>query len=100
AKELPPKTESVAYCEMEPAQAALYREVLEQSRKKVYDSIDKVGFGRSRVSILAALMRLRQVCCDPRLLKLPPGTALPPSAKLARFEALVDDLVAEGHRAL
>jgi len=100
AKELPPKTETVAYCEMEAAQAALYREVLEQSRRKVYDSIDKHGFGKSRVSILAALMRLRQVCCDPRLLKLPPGTALPPSAKLLRFEALVDDLMAEGHRAL
>jgi SNF2 family DNA or RNA helicase len=59
-----------------------------------------VGFKRSRVSILAALMRLRQVCCDPRLLKLPPGTLLPPSAKLERFQELVDDLVAEGHRAL
>ena len=75
AKDLPPKTETVAYCEMEPGQAALYREVLEESRRKVYDSIEKVGFKRSRVSILAALMRLRQVCCDPRLLKLPPGDA-------------------------
>ncbi|MBL8952401.1 MAG: DEAD/DEAH box helicase, partial [Myxococcaceae bacterium] len=100
AKDLPPKTETVTFCEMEPGQAALYREVLDESKKKVYDHIDKMGFNRSRVSILAALMRLRQVCCDPRLLKLPPGTALPPSAKLARFSELVDDLVAEGHRAL
>jgi superfamily II DNA or RNA helicase len=100
AKDLPPKTESVAYCEMDPGQAALYREVLEESRRKVYESIEKVGFKRSRVSILAALMRLRQVCCDPRLLKLPPGTLLPGSAKLERFMELTDDLVAEGHRAL
>ena len=100
AKDLPPKTETVAYCEMEPGQASLYREVLEESRRKVYDSIEKVGFKRSRVSILAALMRLRQVCCDPRLLKMPPGTLLPPSAKLARFNELVTDLVEEGHRAL
>jgi hypothetical protein len=100
AKDLPPKTEVVAWCEMDPGQAALYREVLEQSRSKVQDSIGRVGFARARVSILAALMRLRQVCCDPRLLKLPPGTALPPSAKLERFFAMVDDLVAEGHRAL
>jgi superfamily II DNA or RNA helicase len=100
AKDLPPKTESVAWCEMEPGQAALYREVLDESRRKVHDSIEKVGFKRSRVSILAALMRLRQVCCDPRLLKLPPGTLLPSSAKLERFMQLVDDLVAEGHRAL
>ena len=100
AKDLPPRTETVAYCEMEPGQAALYREVLEESRRKVYDTIDKVGFAKSRISILAALMKLRQVCCDPRLLKLPPGTLLPPSAKLERFGDLVDDLVAEGHRAL
>jgi len=100
AKDLPPKTESVAYCEMDPGQAALYKEVLSETRRKVYDTIEKVGFKRSRVSILAALMRLRQVCCDPRLLKLPPGTLLPPSAKLERFQELVDDLVAEGHRAL
>jgi SNF2 family DNA or RNA helicase len=100
AKDLPPKTETVAWCEMEPGQAALYAEVLEESRRKVFDTIEKVGFNRSRVSILAALMKLRQVCCDPRLLKLPPGTALPPSAKLSRFGDLVDDLVSEGHRAL
>jgi len=100
AKDLPPKTETVAYCEMEPAQAALYREVLDESRAKVQESIQKVGFKRARVSILAALLRLRQVCNDPRLLKLPGTSSLPPSAKLQRFDELVDDLLAEGHRAL
>jgi superfamily II DNA or RNA helicase len=100
AKDLPPKTEMVAYCEMEDVQAALYREVLEESRRKVYDTIEKVGFNRSRVSILTALMRMRQVCCDPRLLKMPGGTINAPSAKLERFGELVDDLIAEGHRAL
>jgi SNF2 family DNA or RNA helicase len=100
ARDLPPKTETIAYCELLPAQAALYREVLEETRRKVYASIDKLGFSRSRISILAALMRLRQVCCDPRLLKLPPGTPQPPSAKLERFGELVQDIVAEGHRAL
>lgn len=100
ARDLPPKTESIAWCEMEPGQAAFYREVLEQGRRKVYDSIEKFGFKRSRVSILAALMRLRQVCCDPRLLKLPSDTSLPPSAKLERFGQLVEELVAEQHRAL
>lgn len=100
AKDLPPKTEVVTWVDMDPGQAALYREVLEESKRKVYDSIDKVGFNKSRISILAALMRLRQVCCDPRLLKLPPGTQLPPSGKLQRFGELVDELTREGHRAL
>jgi hypothetical protein len=100
AKDLPPKTEVVTWVDMEPGQGALYREVLEESRRKVYESIDKVGFNKSRISILSALMRLRQVCCDPRLLKLPPQTMLPPSAKLERFGELVDELVKENHRAL
>ena len=100
AKDLPPKTEVVTWVDMEPGQAALYKEVLEESKRKVYDSIDKVGFAKSRISILSALMRLRQVCCDPRLLKLPPGAGMPPSAKLTRFAELVDELVKEDHRAL
>lgn len=99
AKDLPPKTEVVTWVDMDPGQAALYREVLEESKRKVYESIDKVGFNKSRISILSALMRLRQVCCDPRLLKLP-GTIMPPSAKLQRFGELVDELTREGHRAL
>ncbi|MEW5740974.1 MAG: SNF2-related protein [Myxococcota bacterium] len=100
AKDLPPKTEVVTWVDMDPGQAALYREVLEESKRKVYESIDKVGFAKSRISILSALMRLRQVCCDPRLLKLPPGTQLPPSGKLQRFGELVEELTREGHRAL
>ncbi len=100
AKDLPPKTEVVTWIEMDAPQAALYREVLEESRRKVYDTIDKMGFNKSRISILSALMKLRQVCCDPRLLKMPAGTALPPSAKLERFDELVEELIREGHRAL
>ncbi len=100
AKDLPPKTEVITWVDMDPGQAALYKEVLEESRRKVYDQIEKQGFNKSRMSILSALMRLRQVCCDPRLLKLPPGTQLPPSAKLVRFQELVDELTREGHRAL
>ncbi len=100
AKDLPPKTEVVTWVDMDAGQAALYREVLEDSRRKVYDSIDKIGFAKSRISILSALMKLRQVCCDPRLLKLPPGTVLPPSAKLERLDELVEELIREGHRAL
>lgn len=100
ATDLPPKTEVVTYVEMDPGQAALYREVLEESRTKVFNSIDKVGFARSRISILAALTRLRQVCCDPRLLKFPPDFQAPPSGKFERFGELVDELIREDHRAL
>ncbi|MDX2013780.1 MAG: DEAD/DEAH box helicase [Myxococcaceae bacterium] len=100
AKDLPPKTEVVTWVDMDAGQQALYREVLQETKRKVYDQIEKQGFNKSRISILSALMRLRQVCCDPRLLKMPPGTQLPASAKLERFGELVDELVREGHRAL
>ncbi len=100
AKDLPPKTEVVTWVDMDAGQQALYREVLEETKRKVYDQIEKQGFNKSRMSILSALMRLRQVCCDPRLLKVPPGTALPSSAKLERFSELTDELIREGHRAL
>ncbi|MBE2250959.1 MAG: DEAD/DEAH box helicase [Myxococcus sp.] len=100
AKDLPPKTEVVTWVDMDAGQQALYREVLQETKRKVYDQIEKQGFNKSRISILSALMKLRQVCCDPRLLKLPPGTQLPGSAKLERFGELVDELVREGHRAL
>jgi superfamily II DNA or RNA helicase len=99
AKDLPPKTEVVTWVDMDVDQAALYREVLEESKRKVYDSIDKVGFNKSRISILSALMKLRQVCCDPRLLKMPIDN-MPPSAKLIRFQELVDEVSREGHRML
>jgi SNF2 family DNA or RNA helicase len=100
AKDLPPKTEVITWVDMEPGQQALYREVLQETKRKVYDQIEKQGFNKSRISILSALMRLRQVCCDPRLLKMPPGTVLPASAKLDRFGELVDELIREDHRAL
>ncbi len=100
AKDLPPRTDSVLPVELSAGQQAIYREMLETARNRVQSIIDAVGFKKARISILAELLRLRQVCCDPRLLKLPPGTRLPPSAKLEAFGELVKDLVGEGHRAL
>ena len=98
--DLPPKTEVVTWVEMDAAQAALYREVLAESKRKIYESIDRKGFSRSRISILAALTRLRQVCCDPRLLKTAPTGPMPPSAKYSRFFELVEEIIGESHRAL
>jgi hypothetical protein len=91
AADLPPKTETVAYCEMEPAQAALYREVLEESRAKVQESIQKVGFKRARVSILAALLRLRQVC------QSAPSLPAAFAGQASALRELTEDLIAEGH---
>src|SRR5207247_1314260 len=68
AKELPPKTEVVQYCEMTHEQQRLYHEVLTTCRRQVFTEVEQRGIERSQVSILTALLRLRQVCCHPELL--------------------------------
>ena len=72
ANELPPKTEIVERIEMEPAQRDIYESIRLSMHEKVQAAIAAKGFARSRIVILDALLKLRQCCCDPRLLKLPP----------------------------
>jgi SNF2 family DNA or RNA helicase len=100
ARDLPPRTETLLAVTLSPGQQALYKEMLVTARERVGAIIGQLGFKKARISILTELLRLRQVCCDPRLLKLPPGTRLPPSAKLEAFAELVRDVLGEGHRAL
>ena len=64
-KELPPKIESVLHVEMTPSQKHLYTQILNEVRPKVFDAIKKKGIQAASVSILAALLRLRQVCNHP-----------------------------------
>jgi superfamily II DNA or RNA helicase len=68
AKDLPPKIETILRCEMAPEQRALYLRVLSEVRDDVKRALQVNTKARARAPILAALMRLRQVCCDPRLL--------------------------------
>ena len=100
ADDLPEKIEAVLHCELLPEQRALYRDVLALTRKKLFEQIDAQGLERSHISILAALVKLRQVCCHPRLLKLPVEDEKLVSAKLDMLQEMVHELVSEGHRAL
>jgi SNF2 family DNA or RNA helicase len=68
--------------------------------KKIRDIIANKGFARSQIEILEALLRLRQVCCDPRLLKGRVVQDNMPSAKLHDFNALLSDLLEKGRRVL
>ncbi len=99
-KELPERTDIISYCEMEDDQATLYREINDECRQKVLGEIASRGIGRSQISVLAALLRLRQVCCDPRLLKDRQNEAVPASSKLAALMEMVDEIVDSGHRTL
>jgi superfamily II DNA or RNA helicase len=102
AKELPPKTEMVRKVELTGAQRDLYETVRLAMDKKVRDEIDRKGVARSQIVILEALLKLRQVCCDPRLVKALPAkknqTGI--SAKLTDLMQMVDDLLEEGRKIL
>ncbi len=75
APELPEKIEQTIWCELTPAQAALYRETQEKSERELTDlAAAGVGENQLRFAALTQLLRLRQICCDPRLLPSEPGT--------------------------
>jgi superfamily II DNA or RNA helicase len=102
AKELPQKTEMIRRIEISGPQRDLYETVRLAMDKKVRDEIDRKGVARSQIVILEALLKLRQVCCDPRLVKAMPGkkNTAAVSAKLIDLMQMVDDLLGEGRKIL
>ncbi len=100
AKDLPEKMEINQEIDLAPEQQKLYAQVLQEVRASVLGEIDKVGMAKAQIQILAALTRLRQVACDPRLLGLPRAFGDDDSAKLAALRELVLECYSGGHRAL
>ena len=100
AGELPDKTEMVIRVPFERAQAELYENIRVTMDKKVRDAIASQGMARSHITILDALLKLRQVCCDPRLLKLKRDYAIDASAKLNALTAMLEEQLDEGRRIL
>ena len=124
AADLPEKLEQVSYCELTPEQRTVYQQVIEASRKEVLEAVGAQGIAKSRMLVLTALLRLRQICCDLRLLKLQTeeaqekenaetaGTALTAenpsdstqafnaSGKLDLFGELLEEVIDGGHRLL
>lgn len=99
ARELPEKIEQIRYCELGADQAQLYEQILRESRRKIDDALAGGSEGQARMTILTALLRLRQLCCDPRLLRLDGAEALS-SGKLEQFEELLEECVSGDHRML
>ena len=100
ATELPPKTEIVERISLEGGQRDLYETVRTLMHEKVRDEIAKKGLAKSHIIFLDALLKLRQVCCDPRLLKLTQARKVKGSAKLERLMEMIPELVGEGRRIL
>ena len=97
ATDLPLKTEITEAIAMSEAQQVLYESVRLAMDAKVRKIIASKGMTASHISILAALLQLRQVCCDPRLLKTH-KTHPPASAKFERLFEMLEGLLAEGRR--
>lgn len=100
ATELPPRTEIVRPVELLGAQRELYETVRASVNERVRAEIAARGFGQSRIVVLDALLKLRQVCCDPSLLKLETATRIAESAKLDALRDMLRQLLPEGRRVL
>jgi superfamily II DNA or RNA helicase len=100
AHELPPKVESVMPVELVGKQADLYETIRLGMEKTVREALSTRGLAKSQITILDALLKLRQVCCDPRLLKLQAAGKVKASAKLERLMEMLPEMLAEGRRIL
>ena len=100
ATELPPRTEIIERVEFAKPQQALYETVRSIMDIRVRDAIAARGIGAARITILDALLKLRQVCCDPLLVKIEAARDVRESAKRSRLKELLQELVLEGRRVL
>lgn len=66
--DLPPKTETIEYIELSEEQKRLYQTQLSLIRNDVESLIEEDAFEQNRMRVLAGMTRLRQICCDPRLI--------------------------------
>ncbi len=100
ASELPEKTVITRTVGFEREQAELYEGVRAAMDKKISDALANKGLARSHITILDALLKLRQICCDPRLVKLEQAKKVARSAKLELLLQMLPELLDEGRRVL
>lgn len=99
ARDLPEKTEIPEWIDLEKNQLASYESVRLLMQKRVRDEIARVGLLRSQIVFLDALLKLRQLCCDPRLVPQFSGKGAG-SSKLTRLLEMLPELLREGRRVL
>ncbi len=95
AKDLPDRVEQRLDCELPEEQRKLYLAELKRSREQVMKAVKQKGIAKSKMHVLAALTRLRQICCHPGLVGSDTG-----SGKMDTLFELVEPLLEEGHKVL
>ena len=100
AKDLPDKVENIAYCELTDEQKDFYLQVLDSTKEELFKSIEENGLEKSRLSIFSALLRLRQICCHPRLYDKENVKHVMSSGKFEKLKVMLEEIISEGHRVL
>jgi SNF2 family DNA or RNA helicase len=94
-EELPPRTEVVLQVEMSPEEAAFYEALRQQALERLARA--DAPAGQKHLMILAEIVKLRQACCNPRLVAADSGI---PSSKLEVFGEIISELLENRHKAL
>ena len=98
AAELPERFEQTIQCQMGEEQQRLYDEMRDHYRQSLLGMLQEQGLNKSRMHVLEALLRLRQIACHPGLID--PELVDGNSAKLDTLAPLLEELLGEGHKAL
>jgi SNF2 family DNA or RNA helicase len=93
ATELPPKHTILRRITLAPDQRELYETIRGTLYETVREQMAERTLAQSRVIVLDALLKLRQACCDPRLVKLGNGRGTESSAKLEDLLEMIADLI-------
>ena len=100
ARDLPPKIQIVEPIELDDRQRDFYDGIRLGQHRRVRAAIEQQGLARSYITVLDALLKLRQACCDPRLVNPDAQMQGIPSAKLDWLATTLPELIAEGRRIL
>ena len=100
ATELPAKTEIIQRLSLPKEQRTLYESIRVTMEKKVRDLLKEKGIAKSQIEFLDALLKLRQACCHPQLVKLEAAKKVNSSAKLEFLLSTLPEMVAEGRKIL
>ena len=99
AKDLPEKTETILWCSMEGRQREVYEDILDNTRTSLFLEIKSNGIAKSKLSILQAMTKLRQVCSSPLLLTGDEQTNCTESVKTAVLMEELNNLL-EKHKVI
>lgn len=97
ALELPPKIEQKIYVDLTEEQKKLYMSYIASLKGEIDEEIKEKGFNKSKIKILAALTRLRQICCDPSIFIEGYNGE---SGKIKALEELLEEIISDGHKVL